>query len=344
MAATRVPSHDDIMRDFREKVKSCEITGICGRPFIRVDKLKTWLSENVVRLLEAAYRSQDEPALPIDPDYVRRNDSLLIFSILLQLDRGNLIDRFHMLGLGDYLPIELSSLKARLGDLGISAADADSLAERFDKQQWRYCPAKFRLNARRNYLPSHIIPISKKEPINAKGGTATVWQIEVLEEFVEERLRKVVPTSRFGEPGDSLGYVSQPHFDLPSSTFLALGRNTNHLKRYYFALKSFEDGHKAEYDNEIVAFQALEGHEGIIRYLGDYGHRDHKSGKNTFNIILEYGELDLDEYFFDPGRAPPVLPQEVHGFWTDLYEVATALKDIHTFERKRGDVKQEYYG
>lgn len=224
MAATRVPSHDDIMRDFRDKVKSCEITGICGRPFIRVEKLKTWLSDNVVRLLEAAYRSQDEPALPIDPDYVRRNDSLLIFSILLQLDRGNLIHRFHMLGLGGnvFLPIDLSSLKARLGDLGISAADADSLAERFDKQQWRYCPAKFRLNARRSYSPNHIIPISKKEAINDKGGTATVWQIEVLEEFVEERLRKVVPTSRFGEPDDSLGYVSQPHFDLPSSTDLQL--------------------------------------------------------------------------------------------------------------------------
>jgi hypothetical protein len=217
MAAIRVPSHDDIMRDFREKVKSCEITGICGRPFIRIEKLKTWLSDNVVRLLEAAYRSQDEPALPIDPDYVRRNDSLLIFSILLQLDCGNLVDRFHMLGLGEYLPIDLSTLKARLGDLGTCAADADSLAERFDKQQWRYCPAKFRLNARRNYLPSHIIPISKKEAINEKGGTATVWQIEVLEEFIEERLRKVVSTSKFGEPGDSLGYVSQPHFDLPSS-------------------------------------------------------------------------------------------------------------------------------
>ena len=99
-----------------------------------------------------------------------------------------------------------------------------------------------------------------------------------------------------------------------------------------------------EYDNEIIAYQALEGHDGVIRYLGDYRHRDHSTGKLTYNILLEFGELDLDEFFFDPIRLPPVLPNEVQGFWKELFEVAAAVKDIHTFKRRRGEMNQEYYG
>jgi serine/threonine protein kinase len=116
------------------------------------------------------------------------------------------------------------------------------------------------------------------------------------------------------------------------------------MKRYNFALKTFEDDHKLEYDNEIKAFQALEGHAGIIRYLGDYSQREVKRKKNAFNILLEFGELDLDEFFFEEGRLPPVLPNEVQGFWKDVFEVATAVKAIHLFKRQRGDVSQEYYG
>lgn len=93
-----------------------------------------------------------------------------------------------------------------------------------------------------------------------------------------------------------------------------------------------------------MAFRALEGHNGIIRYLGCYSQHDFLTQKNSFNILLEYGEQDLDEFFFDDTRLPPVLPNEVLGFWKDLFEVATAVKDIHRFDRKQGDVSQEYYG
>ena len=212
MAARRVSSHDDIMRDFAVTVQKCERKAACGRHFICVEKLKSWMYPQVEGLLDAAYRRQNYPGLPIHPRTVRRrdNDSLLVLSILLELDRGDLIDSFYELGLVAKLPVDLATLKARLrGDNKMSDSEAESLAERFDEKQWRYCAEKFYLDARRNYVSSNqIIPISRKEAINTKGGTATVWQIEVLEEFVEESLRSVVSTSRFKRPNDDLGYVS----------------------------------------------------------------------------------------------------------------------------------------
>lgn len=116
------------------------------------------------------------------------------------------------------------------------------------------------------------------------------------------------------------------------------------MQRYNIALKIFEESHKAEYDNEIMAFSALEDHRGMIRYLGGYSQRDLVKDKITFNILLEFGELDLDEFFYVEGRLPPVLPNEMYGFWRDLFEVATAIKGIHRFERRQGDVSQAYYG
>ena len=316
----RASSHDIVMDEFSAMLKTCEMTAICGRSYLRVEKLKKWLDKNTEALLWAAYRQADHIALPINARQVRRAESLLVFSILLELGRGNLIDTFHRAHLVDRLPTDLATLEARLSRTKMAEADAKIVADAFDKKQWRYCPPKFRLEHREDYLPNEIVPISKKEAINTKGGTATVWQVAVLEEFIEKDLRDAVPTSAFIDPTDGLG------------------------KRYNFALKTFENKHKLEYDNEILAFQALEGHAGIIRYLGDYSQRDFRERKNLFHILLEFGELDLDEFFFEEGRLPPVLPNEVRGFWADVFDVSKAVKDIHNFQRRRGDVSQEYYG
>jgi serine/threonine protein kinase len=111
---------------------------------------------------------------------------------------------------------------------------------------------------------------------------------------------------------------------------------------YNFALKVFEERYKSQYDNEIAAFRALKGHEGIIAYLGDFKQKDQVTGKTSYNILLEFGELDLDEYFFD--RSPPVQASEILCFWKDLFEIARAIKNIHTFKLPRGNMYMEYYG
>jgi hypothetical protein len=45
------------------------------------------------------------------------------------------------------------------------------------------------------------------------------------------------------------------------------------------------------------------------------------------NILLEYGELDLSEYFAD--NVPPYLQSEIESFWERLFAVANAVRSIH---------------
>lgn len=85
----------------------------------------------------------------------------------------------------------------------------------------------------------------------------------------------------------------------------------------------------------------------MVRYLGSYSQteasrRTYDTGQAsaeypesqaggyddiTSNILLEYGEYDLDDIFNH--RLPPVLPGEIDTFWRKLYEVAIALDSIH---------------
>ncbi|KAL8641612.1 MAG: hypothetical protein Q9226_008611 [Calogaya cf. arnoldii] len=115
----------------------------------------------------------------------------------------------------------------------------------------------------------------------------------------------------------------------------------------------------AIYDNERRAFEALREHKGMVQYLTGYTHaekdtvdtgersvpsgtqRDH-STKNTFNLLLEFGEFDLDEFFGQ--RNPPVLQDETDQFWRALFEVADALNGLHNLEVVTHGYVREFFG
>jgi hypothetical protein len=219
MAGPRPSFDDGLMRQFKNMIKACEVKGACNRQFIRVEKLKQWLKDHLEGLLESAYHSRSQsrtrPGLPIDARSILEPEvcSLLVFSILLEHGQGNLIHRFYEQDLVDSkLPIDLNKLKTLYDSWGVP--DADSCAEKFNKEQWRFCPAKLRYANSRGFFPSHIIPITRKEEINKKGGTATLWQIEVLEEFVAHDLRKEVSSSKFDNKKDGFGPVGDILFHL----------------------------------------------------------------------------------------------------------------------------------
>jgi hypothetical protein len=204
------------MRDFRDAVRDCELKAICGRTFIRVEKLKEWVSGQMERLLEAAYqtRSQSHPALPISERQICSSHSCasLIFCILLEMGAGRVIHYFYRLGLRDWHlgDLDSGSLQKTLKRSALASEediDIENFAKDFAKRQWRYCPVKFELEDMKDCKPQQIIPIHKKEAINDKGFTASVWQVEVLEEFIGPRMRKVIATSRYTDVADGLGQV-----------------------------------------------------------------------------------------------------------------------------------------
>lgn len=64
--------------------------------------------------------------------------------------------------------------------------------------------------------------------------------------------------------------------------------------------------------------------------------------ETTHNIILEYGESDLEEYFAD--TVPPYLQPEVDAFWRSLFVVADAVRSIHNLKIETDGRVEEYYG
>lgn len=103
------------------------------------------------------------------------------------------------------------------------------------------------------------------------------------------------------------------------------------------------------YENEKKAFDALQNHNGMVRCLADYTHVEKMAGPqegsittNTFNLLLEFGEFDLDEFFAQ--RLPPVFQGETEEFWRALLDVAEALDGIHNLEMDTHGTVQQFQG
>lgn len=220
-----------LLQDYRSMVKSCEIMDVLGRSFLRIEKLKAWVLPRLGVLLKEIFNDDSENSfLSITTRQVHET-SLVVFCVLLDIENGRLIETAIKRDMQDQsLPIHLHLLRSQLASIP-GLHDPESLAQKFWKRQWAFCPAKFRLNSTTEYLPNVIVPIIKKEAINTKGGTASVWQIEVLEEFIDQPLRDKVASSRYNTADDTLGWVSvipskfqKPNFerDMVTNEYFAL--------------------------------------------------------------------------------------------------------------------------
>lgn len=158
-------------------------------------------------LLDSIYL--ESITLPIKSENISSGSqkSLLVFSILLELGHGHLIDQFQRYYLTDTrLPFDIQELSRALSKM--RAKDADKLAQDFSKRQWAYCPMIYEYGVSLTCLPQTVFPIHHMRRINDKGGTAKLWQIEVLEEFVGPKLREVASLASYLGSSDNLGLVS----------------------------------------------------------------------------------------------------------------------------------------
>ena len=231
--------HEDPVttRDFRTKLQSFTVQAVCGRSYILTSKLIQWLQSPVYVdkakttitncLLDDAYSGSElGPRVSREDLSGNENRCLLVFAILLELESGHFIHHFRRHWKFDNkLPFDLHALKFTFSSIGVD--DADSKAEAFYHTQWKYSVKGFTHGGASIFDKNAVIPIHRKELINKKGGTATLWLIEVLEEFVEERLKEAVKNSLY-EPQDNLGPAS---YYLPShmSAILIIYSATNLL-------------------------------------------------------------------------------------------------------------------
>ena len=107
----------------------------------------------------------------------------------------------------------------------------------------------------------------------------------------------------------------------------------------------------------MKALRGLKDHEGMVRWLADYkksqtsseepGHPaadsfNQTSKNTTYNILLEYGEMDLSNYFEEIEQ--PVRSSDIEAFWRSVFAVADAVKGIHNLRVHDAGVTMEYYG
>ena len=201
---------------FSSKLESFTARNVSGQRYINTSLLKDWLlgkhtsqATYLDLLLDFAY--SECIIVPVEARQLSGpgKSLLLVFSMLLELGRGDLIHYFLRSGLTDSkLPFPMTSLKQAKtsGD----RSETDDLTRQIFERQWAYCPLIFDLGMGVDLPSSTVIPIQQRQQINSKGGTASIWQIVVPEEFVGDALRQEAASAKFKSVSNNAGSVS--HF------------------------------------------------------------------------------------------------------------------------------------
>lgn len=100
---------------------------------------------------------------------------------------------------------------------------------------------------------------------------------------------------------------------------------------------------KVLYEAETEALKFYGGSKNIIMNFCSYSQKSLSSDRE-YHMVLEFGERDLDEYFFETDRSAPVLVEEIRGFWGDLSSIASALKFIQITKSQRTGSHHIYQG
>lgn len=207
-------------KEFRRKLKEeWKQKAVCGRHYVLINDLKKWMNEkngvanNCAELLRAEYqdhkRSYQQP-LQASQVCSDTEGCCLVFGILLDIGRGNLLDLFHAAKIfDDHLPIAdyyYNDLKEQLAEARFSDADISKIVSNFHSSKRAYCLAELKPRSDSFHHGKWILPISKKQRINNKGGTAAIWQILVKSEVLPKELKDKVPHAEIND--EDFGWVS----------------------------------------------------------------------------------------------------------------------------------------
>lgn len=84
----------------------------------------------------------------------------------------------------------------------------------------------------------------------------------------------------------------------------------------------------------------------MVQFLGEYEideRLEDGTVARTYNLLLEYGEEDLEEFFASTRNYPPILNTETIQFWESLANVANALHSMHNLVLKRQDGRHHFF-
>ncbi|KAI1760751.1 hypothetical protein GGR53DRAFT_62938 [Hypoxylon sp. FL1150] len=335
-SATTMSAGPNIISIFQHKLKyEWKSKASCGRHYYRTNDILKWMRSsspnkrisNTDRLLIEAHEAY-EPTLKIpNSDEVDNQDSccLNVFAVLLELNYGHLILLFQRYRITDKSFHDLPNKESLEQDLLRKAliSDAKDFWERFQEKMWLY-PCPLGLHMTSAFLdPGRgrwVMPFCKRQPISMKGGTASVYEVAVEESLVPLSLQAKISSSAYDD--------------------------NDHGRCYTLALKSFSQENSDIFEWEKQAYLAVLDKPGMVQFLGEYEIdewiEDGTVGR-TYNILLEYGDEDLEEFLASKETYPPSFPTETIQFWESLANVATALHSIHNLVLRRQDGSQHLF-
>ncbi|KAH6672834.1 hypothetical protein B0J14DRAFT_700840 [Halenospora varia] len=339
MSITPSPSvSTSLKHEFDEKLKhECTKACICGvhdfhpcpcpTSFINTEPLLEWMltirgdgKSNAERLLDEV-----APSRPnfVQPESIFRGEktSILVFSILLMESRGELIYHFYSAGVfdkdlenegwpwssNDSLEEDLRTELQSDRKFESQSQSVEKIIDEFKKDARIFCPARLELNMTRHFPPKKILPFFERKKVNNKGGTASVYYVTIQENYLCEDIKKALENRSF--LSDEYG------------------------KYYELAIKSYTQGQKMTYDWEKKALRGLSKEEDMVKYFGCYSYKD--GGRQTYNLILELGDMDLAEYFRQ--QNPPELGVDIVETWKWMSTIVRSIQKIHKFSHDTGE-------
>jgi hypothetical protein len=186
--------------------------------FYHVNALREWMNQreksegnpaeltNADRLLRTIEdKAPNRRAFPVDAHLIFHGEDqcILVFSILMEQGRGELIDVFRKanifdrnLGYVESTSVFHQQLREKLQQIHVPDAEIDLITKDFESKKWAYCAPSLELHMDKNFETGEIIlPYCKCERVNEKGGTASVFQVSVQKEFIHQDLQMVLEKS-----------------------------------------------------------------------------------------------------------------------------------------------------
>jgi hypothetical protein len=190
----------------------------CLEHIVHVDDLMQWWHEKIpggsgqTKLTRLAAELPDPKHRPF-PFYSANNLEILngdqsyltVLSILLAINRANLIDIFYDSGMTHHLDIVRDDNNGRLREnlrKKIDPQEVDVILRDFHKERWAFCPLKLSLNMDHHLQGSKVIPpFCHKVPLSSKGATASIYWVAVQENLVsDESLKRTINDSLYQDP------------------------------------------------------------------------------------------------------------------------------------------------
>jgi hypothetical protein len=178
------PREPTIYDDFMRQLGDCTVTPAWdgGRHFIQVGRFTQWMRSrpagstvtNTALLLNAVYPAR---ILPIAAQTISEPGDdccVLVFSILLEIGLGGIINEVQKSLVDHQLPAPLDKLKEVFRPISHDAYL--NHADWFNNAQWKFRPMKFRWDMEKVFPEEHIIPICRKKEIGS-GAQGVVWAV-----------------------------------------------------------------------------------------------------------------------------------------------------------------------